>query len=282
MKYIKIDNDTSLQACLNNWEQNRKKIIAIDIEAESNLHQYGEKLCLIQVFDGTDKIIIDPLKIKQILIKKIFETTQILKIMYDARSDLSLLKNAHDIEIKSILDLRPAVELLDYQKQDLHSIIETDLRIYFNKKKKYQKYNWTRRPLPADVIEYALNDVIHLFKLKTAIFNKLIKKNLMDEYILRNILIQTKDYKRSIEGKYERISGYKRLSKVEKIKARRIYDIRNKHAKNLNMPPNNVLANTMLINVVKGTASIQGITFPKRMSKEKITRIVDELKEVMK
>jgi len=281
MNYIKIDNDTSLQACLNNWEQNKKKIIAMDIEAESNLHQYGEKLCLIQIFDGIDRIIIDPLKINQILIKKIFETTQILKLMYDATSDLSLLKNAYDIEIKSILDLRPAVELLDYEKQDLHSIIETDLKIYFYNKKKYQKHNWTRRPLPGDVIEYALNDVIHLFKLKTAIFNKLNKRNLMDEYILKNILIQTKDYKRSIDDKYEKIKGYNRLNKVEKIKARRIYDIRDKYAKNLNMPPNNVLANKMLFNIVKGTAPIHGISFPKRLSKEKIRRILEELKEVM-
>ena len=45
----------------------------------------------------------------------------------DASSDMSLLKNTADIEVKSILDLRPAVELLDYEKKDLHSVVAFEL-----------------------------------------------------------------------------------------------------------------------------------------------------------
>lgn len=277
MNYTKIDSDAGLQLCLNNWELNKVRIIGIDIEAENNLHRYGEKLCLIQVFDGNDKIIIDPLKIDMALTRKLFESKNILKIFYDAGSDLSLLKNGHDIEIKSILDLRPAVELLDYEKKDLHSVIEADLNISLDKKKKYQKYNWNKRPLPDDVIEYALNDVIHLFNLKTAIYSKLIKKNLMDEFILRNILIQTKDYQRSIESKYEKIFGYKKLNKTEKIKVRKIHDIRDKYAKKINLPPNHIIANRKLFDLVRGSISIDELIFPKRMNRKSI---VKELKKV--
>ena len=54
--------------------------------------------------------------------------------MYDASSDLSLLKNTDNMEIKSILDLRPAVELLDYDKKDLHSVIAVELGIFLEQK----------------------------------------------------------------------------------------------------------------------------------------------------
>lgn len=278
MDYIQIDSDASLQLCMDNWELNKTRIVGMDIEAESNLHHYGEKLCLIQIFDGKDKIIIDPFKIDMTLIKKIFESKNILKIFYDAGSDLSLLKNAHDIEIKSILDLRPAVELLAYEKKDLHSVIETDLNITLNKKKKYQKYNWNKRPLPDDVLEYALNDVIHLFNLKTAIYSKLIRKNLMDEFILRNILVQTKDYQRNIESKYEKIFSYKKLNKAEKIKAREIHDIRDKYAQKYNLPPNHIIANRKLFDLVKKSISIDELIFPKRMNTKSILK---DLKKVM-
>lgn len=281
MNYKRIASDSAMQACLNSWEQNKIKMIALDIEAESNLHQYGEKLCLVQVFDGIDNIIIDPFGIKKDLIQNLLESKNILKIMYDASSDLSLLKNAHDIGINSILDLRPAVELLEYEKQDLHSVIEAELKIQLFKKKKYQTYNWTRRPLPADVLEYALNDVAHLFRLKTALLEKLHKNNLMDEYILKNILIQTKDYKRRVEDRYEKIKGYRKFNSGEKTRARKIFDIRDKYAKSLNVPPNNVIANGLLVSIAKGTSSIQNIPFPQRMSREDRGNIIKDLEEVI-
>ena len=280
MNYTKITNNTDIHALLSKWNQNRIKFIALDIEAESNLHHYGEKLCLVQVFDGKENIIIDPFKIKRIHIKNMLENPHILKIMYDATSDLSLLKNAHDMEIKSILDLRPAVELLDYERKDLHSIIAKELNINLDKKKRYQQYNWTKRPLPEDVISYALNDVIHLFKLKEAIFLKLSKHKIMDEYILKNLQIQIKDYKRNKEDKYNKIKGYNRLNKIEKNKAKNVFDIRDKHAKDLNVPPNNVIPNNMLIDIVKRKVHIHDIPFSIKMREDKIRIIIEELKKV--
>ncbi len=63
MSYINIENRTGLRSYLKKFEDKGHHIIALDIEAENNPHAYGEKLCLIQIFDGIDSIIIDPLKI---------------------------------------------------------------------------------------------------------------------------------------------------------------------------------------------------------------------------
>ncbi len=57
MDYIRIDNKADLRSYLQDFAESRRYIMAVDIEAESNLHAYGEKLCLIQVFDGVNQVI---------------------------------------------------------------------------------------------------------------------------------------------------------------------------------------------------------------------------------
>jgi ribonuclease D len=282
MNYIKINNKAKLQSYLKKFDGKEQHVIALDIEAESNLHAYGEKLCLMQIFDGVDSIIIDPLKIDNDSLKLLFENPKILKVMYDAGSDLSLLKNAHKMEIKSILDIRPAVELLDYDKKDLHSVIACELGITLEKKRKYQQYNWMKRPVSEQAIDYALNDVIHLLILKDIILAKLYVKKLFEPFFLKNLQIQNKDYTRDPEDKYRKISGYSRLQSDKKPVFRRVFDIREKYAKQFNIPPHNVIHKSDLISIVKDPEFINSIRFSKRISINLIQEIVNKLRIAVK
>ncbi|MEN8263498.1 MAG: hypothetical protein ABFR82_08555 [Nitrospirota bacterium] len=282
MDYIKIENKAELRSYLKKFKEKGLHIIALDIEAESNLHSYGEKLCLTQIFDGENNIIIDPLKIDNDTLKLLFENAGILKVMYDAGSDLSLLKNTAGIEIKSILDLRPATELLDYEKKDLHSIIALELGIFLEKKRKYQRHNWTNRPLSEKAIDYALNDVIHLLVLKDVILAKLYAKKLLEPFLLKNLQIQNKDYTRTPEDKYRKISGYSRLRDDKKIVFRKVFDIREKYAELYNMTPHNVIQKANLINIVENPAFINKIRFTKRVRPDLIQDILKELRTATK
>ncbi|RJQ17383.1 MAG: hypothetical protein C4560_08880 [Nitrospiraceae bacterium] len=278
MNYINIESRSELRSYLEKFEEKGLHIIALDMEAESNLHAYGEKLCLTQIFDGVNKVIIDPFRIDNYALKLLFENTNILKVMYDAGSDLSLLKNTSDIEIKSILDLRPAAELLNYDKKDLHSVIAFELGIFLEKKRKYQTHNWTNRPIDEQAIDYALNDVIHLLALKDVILAKLYAKKLFEPFLLKNLQIQNKDYKRNPENKYRKIDGYSRLRDDNKAVFRKIFDIREKYAQLCNMPPHNVIHKDYLINIVKDPKSIDKIRFTKRFSADLVQDILHELR----
>ncbi len=282
MNYIKIENKTELRSYMKKFEDKGLHIIALDIEAESNLHAYGEKLCLTQIFDGVNNIIIDPLKIDIDTLKLLFENKDILKVMYDAGSDLSLLKNTSGIEIKSILDLRPAAELLNYDKKDLHSLIAYELGIYLEKKKKYQKHNWEKRPVSDDAIDYALKDVIYLLALKDVILAKLYAKKLLEPFLLKNLQIQNKDYTRDPEVKYRKINGYSRLRNGKKAVFRKVFDIREKYAKLYNIAPHNVIQKADLINIVEKPAFIDNIRFSKRISVDLIQDILHELRTATK
>lgn len=282
MNYINIGNEAELRSYLKKFEDKELQVIALDIEAESNLHAYGEKLCLTQIFDGVNNIIIDPLKIDNATLTLLFENPNILKVMYDAGSDLSLLKNSANIEIKSILDLKPAAELLNYEKKDLHSVIAFELGIFLEKKKKYQQYNWINRPVSEQAIHYALNDVMHLLALKDIILAKLCAKKLFEPFLLKNLQIQNKDYTRNPEDKYRKINGYSRLQNDKKAVFRRVFDIREKYAKLYDMTPHNVINKADLIKIVKGAKDIDEIRFTKRIGMDLIQDILHELSIAIK
>src|SRR4030042_150011 len=265
MDYTYIKNRGELISYLYSLEDQKNCVIALDIEAELNLHAYGEKLCRIQIFDGANKVLIDPLEIDNRTLKAFFERRNILKIVYDASSDSSLMKNTYDIEIKSLLDLRPAVELLNYDKQDLHSVIAAELGINLTRKVKFQRHNWTRRPIDKEALDYALNDVIYLFKLKDALLNKLHAGNLLDVFILKNLQVQKKDYARDPADRYRRTKGYHGLTGEEKSIFRKIYDVREKYAQMCNMPSYNVIKREDLLEIARGEKNINEIRFPTRL-----------------
>ncbi|TFH04147.1 MAG: ribonuclease D, partial [Spirochaetales bacterium] len=161
--YKTIAND----GALDHYESDLKKRgvfeIGMDFEGEFNVHEYGERLCLIQVFDGTDAVIIDPFGLSGERLTSFLENRNILKIMYDAMGDQSLVSKQFGAKILSIQDLKPAVEILGLEKQDLGSVLQSRLQVEVLNKRRYQMYNWTTRPVAPDALAYALSDVLHLY-----------------------------------------------------------------------------------------------------------------------
>jgi ribonuclease D len=281
MKYTLITKNDQLSAYLRTFDEKKNYVIALDIEAELNRHAYGEKLCLIQIFDGTAEILIDPFKISRKNIIALFTSPRVLKVMYDASSDSSMMKSIYGIDIKSVLDLRPAVDLLGYEKQDLYSVLSYELGIVMKDKSKFQKGNWLKRPIGDKAINYALNDVRYLLALKDRIIKKLQEKKLLDIFFLKNMLINTKDYTRKPEDNYKKIKGYYSLSAEQRNTFVKVYDIRDRYAKTSNMPPFNVVSNTDMIKIVQDTALLSSLKFPRRLSAGFVGSLLRDLKKAI-
>jgi ribonuclease D len=282
MNYKLIKNNSELSSYLSTFEDQKCSIIALDTEAELNLHAYGETLCLVQIFDGVNKVLIDPFKIDRELLKSLFENRNILKVMYDAASDLSLMKNSYGIEIKSILDLRPAVSLLNFEKQDLHSVIASELGVFLENKAKFQQHNWTLRPICQEAIEYAISDVTYILELKDVLLKKIFESHLMGSYILNNLKIQNKDYSRNPADKYTRINGFKYLNADDKLVALEVGKIIEKYACEYNIPSHWIINKNDVIEIIKDPEYLNRIKFPNRFSKGSMLSILRELKSAAK
>jgi ribonuclease D len=278
MKYKFIKNNSELSTYLSTFEDKKTSIVALDTEAELNLHAYGERLCLVQIFDGVNSVLIDPFKIDNELLKSFFENRNILKIIYDASSDLSLMKNAYDTEINSILDLRPAVTLLNLEKQDLHSVLASELGVFLEHKAKFQQYNWTLRPISPEAIEYSLSDVAYLFKLKDVLLKKVYENQVMESYFLNNLKIQNKDYTRNPEEKYTRINGFQHLKEAEKLVALEVGKIIEKYACEYNIPSHWIINKNDVVAIIKNPEYLDRIRFSNRLSQDSVLSMLSELK----
>ncbi len=278
--YTYIGNDSQLADYLQRLKERDIRVIAIDLEGEFNLHVYGERFCLLQVFDGHEEVVVDPFTTSIDLIKGFLENRNLLKLMYDCASDRALLFKSHRIVMNSILDLRPAVDLLGFHRQDLKSVLDSALGVYEpGDKKRFQQYNWTRRPIEAPAIDYALQDVRYLFALKDALLHQLAEAGQMESYILENLKRQ--DRLPAIDRKpgIFRSGRHARLRRDQQKEFQRIHDIRERYAKELDLPPNTVLTNNDLFAIVTGEIDLADARSNRRMPADSLQALKREISQ---
>ncbi len=137
--------------------------IACDIEADSMYH-YQEKVCLIQVAAGGEVFIIDPLPVRKTeIFRRLFSTPTPKKIFHGADYDIRSLYRDYSVEMAGLFDTQIAARFLGIQETGLESLLNRffDLKL----DKKFQKKDWSRRPLPEEMVAYAAEDVAHLLPL---------------------------------------------------------------------------------------------------------------------
>ena len=145
--------------------------IACDIEADSMYH-YQEKVCLIQIAAGDEVFIIDPLPIRNPkMFRRLFSTPAPEKIFHGADYDVRSLYRDYSVEMAGLFDTQIAARFLGIQETGLESMLNRYFQLKLDKK--FQKKDWSRRPLPEEMIAYAAGDVAHLLPLADILKAKL-------------------------------------------------------------------------------------------------------------
>ncbi len=278
-KYTLISSDAELIDFRKYLDHNNIGIVSMDFEGEYNLHIYGEKLCLIQIYDGDKYFVIDPFGISKEELVKTLENRKIMKIFYDAASDTRLVYKQYGIKMQSVYDLKIMVDILDFDGKGLDAVISRLLKITIVKKKKFQRYNWTKRPVDSDAMQYAVSDVEHLFELKNKLF-KLIKQEDKTEELIFNIIKKTVDLdKKTIPGIFKSFD-YKNLKSVEKDLLKKIFDIREEIARELNVPPNLVMSKGKLFEASKDIRTVKDLEFNRRIPRDLRNKFIDLLERI--
>ncbi len=256
------------------------EVLAIDFEAESNLHVYGEMLCLIQVFDGARYFAIDPFRISRDALAGFLENKRIVKLFYGSESDLSLVYKQYEIKIKSVLDLKVLVDILELERKGLDCVLSTVLGKTITGKGKYQMHNWTLRPIREEAIEYALTDVEHLFELRDELVKRIMGAGKYLELVYGLVRSRNEFDSKSIPTIFK--SGeYRNLKSGEKERLKQIYVLRDGIAKGQNLPPNLVLEKKYLFQLAAGEIAIESISFSKKLSEKSIGEMLASLSELL-
>jgi ribonuclease D len=279
--YTVIKNDNDINQYLKYLEKNNIELLAMDFESESNLHIYGERLCLVQIYDGNRYFLIDPINLSRDELAKLFESKAIIKYFYGCESDLSLVYKQYQIRIKSVFDIKNMVDVLNLEKKGLDSVIASVLNISSGTdKKKYQMYNWTIRPIRTEALEYALSDVEYLFKLYNELMKQIIEKNKFTELIHTTVRNRNEFDSKSIPTVFKSIE-YKELKKNEKELFQKIYDLRDELARDLDVPPNVIIAKEYMFRIVHGEIDIEKIVFDKKVNTSSRVKIINALRGIM-
>lgn len=281
MIYHYLDTDIKLQNYLDSLSTREIKRISVDLEGEFNLHCYGEHLCLVQIFDGEEYALIDPLKVKMDLIRDFFENSDLIKIMYDCSGDRTLLFRQYGITINNIEDLLPAAELLDLEKRNLGFVLTHFLSVDPISKKKFQQYNWMRRPIQPDSLEYALEDVKYLFDLQQELLKAVAALDLMDEYEAKNRLVQSREISLNPIPGVLRKNRFKKMPKDSRDLFKNLFASREKLAKRLNMPPNSVVSNENLFRLSQKEMELNHLHFHSRVSRQSREELLQDFSEMI-
>jgi ribonuclease D len=140
-----------------------EKIIGVDLEADSMYH-FKEKVCLIQIAARGMNVVIDPLMVPDLSpFKPLFKNPDIQKIFHGADYDVRSLYRDFRITINNLFDTELASRFLGYSETSLEAVLKNKFGVTLDKK--YQRKDWSKRPLPEDMITYATKDVRYLLPL---------------------------------------------------------------------------------------------------------------------
>lgn len=159
--YQWIDSRQGLRQVVDSFQN--KKAIGVDMEMDSMFH-FREKICLIQMATERHTFIIDPLKISSMsLVKPLFENPRIKKVFHGADYDVRSIFRDFGIAINNLFDTELASRFLGIPHTGLESVLNMRFDVMLDKR--FQKKDWSQRPLPAHMVTYAARDACFLVPL---------------------------------------------------------------------------------------------------------------------
>jgi ribonuclease D len=137
--------------------------VAVDLEADS-LYHYREKVCLVQIAAGPLHAVVDTIRVPNLdSLKPLFADNGVQKIFHGADYDVRSLYRDFGITIANLFDTQLASIYLGERETGLEAVLGKRYKIRLDKR--FQKKDWTQRPLPKEMVEYAAMDVAHLVPL---------------------------------------------------------------------------------------------------------------------
>ncbi len=138
---------------------------AIGVDTESNsLYAYQEQVCLIQISTTEADYIVDPLANLNIsYMATLFADPGIQKVFHAAEYDVMCLKRDYGFHFANLFDTMWTARILGWPHVGLGNILEETFSV--RTKKRYQRYDWGRRPLESEALTYAAIDTHYLLPL---------------------------------------------------------------------------------------------------------------------
>jgi len=222
-------------------------LLAFDTEADS-FHSYFSKVCLVQVSTRKADFIIDPLATGSLApLGPVLADPEITCVFHGADYDLRILDRDHGFRVRNLFDTMIAARLLGYTSFGLSSLLERHFGLKLPKT--HQRADWSRRPLPPDMLKYAASDTHHLPGLYDILRSELEARGRFEwakeEFeLLEKVRHQPRE---EDPDAYQRIKGARSLDRRELAVLRELFETRDRMARELDRASFRVLGNATLL-----------------------------------
>jgi ribonuclease D len=169
---VRVDTPAALDALLT--ELGREPLLAVDTEAAS-FHRYHDRVYLVQLSSRTRTAIVDPLAVGDLApLGRVLADPGIEIVFHDADYDLRLLDQQYGFRAANLFDTRVAAQLLNEPGIGLAALLEKYLGIRLDKR--FQRADWSTRPLSPEMLQYAADDTRHLPALRDILRGRLAER----------------------------------------------------------------------------------------------------------
>jgi len=226
-------------------------ILAVDTEAAS-FHRYRDRVYLLQLSSREETAVVDPLSVSSLApLGEVLADSRIEIVFHDADYDLRLLGHEYGFRSTKLFDTRIAAQLLNEPGVGLAALLEKYLNVRLDKR--YQRADWSARPLSPEMLEYAAADTRHLPVLRDLLRDQLRERGRLN-WAEEEFELLT-EVRRSVpepeEPAYLRIKGAKGLGGRALAILRELFEWREEVARRTDKAPFRILNNEPMLLMAK-------------------------------
>jgi ribonuclease D len=238
-----VDSQDALEALAKHLDP--QESVALDTEAD-NLHHYETRVCLMQVGAGERQYLIDALA--GLDLAPLFAVLAARPlIMHGSDYDLRLLWELTKFRPVDVFDTMLAAQLIGEERIGLASLLSQYLGVHHPKDS--QKSDWSRRPLPAKMLNYAAGDVEHLHRLRDILQARLVELGRLEWHRQKccwQIEVATVGFPRNADHNW-RVGQSRHLSPRALAALYELWHWREREARRLDRPPFKVMSSDYLV-----------------------------------
>lgn len=143
----------------------------LDTESAS-FHRYIDRVYLIQLSTEDQTAIVDPLEVQDLAaLGKLLSNPKVEIVIHDADYDLRTLDRDYGFRAKNLFDTKVAAELLGEPGVGLGALLQKYFGVEVDKR--FQRADWSRRPLTEEMLSYAAADTEYLIPLRDELASQL-------------------------------------------------------------------------------------------------------------
>lgn len=211
------------------------------------MFHYREKVCLIQMATTSACFLVDPLQIGDLsALKPFFADGGIRKVFHGSDYDIRSLHKNFGIEVHNLFDTQLACRFLGMSFTGLDAVLNLFYRIHLEKK--FQKKDWSKRPLSEEMLAYAVQDTIHLNRLSRDLEDRLIDAGRID-WFLEECKLQSRVRASEANGepRFMKVKGAGRLGRRSLAVLESLLELRDVLARKMDRPLFQVFHNDILL-----------------------------------